>query len=83
MKPKPTQGVDQADSKPKPTKPSRPVEAAEPDIVPKSNIDLTSFRLMSPFCSPLKTPENHLVFRCFQGVYNGETGQKWDSSDVI
>ena len=52
QKPKPTQAVDQADSKPKPIKPSRPVEAAEPDIVAKSNIDLSDFRLMFPFYTP-------------------------------
>ena len=52
LKPKPTQAVDQADSKPKPIKPSRPAEAAEPDIVPKSNIDLANFRLIFPYYTP-------------------------------
>ena len=67
LKPKPTQAVDQADSKPKPTKPSRPAEAAEPDIVPKSNVDLTNFRLMVPFYTPWK----HQKTIWFSGVFRG------------
>ena len=37
---------------------------------------LKPFLANGPILYPLKTPEN-LVFWCFQGVKNGNIGQKW------
>ena len=38
---------------------------------------LNPFQGTAPILEPLKTPENLLVFWCFQGVWNGNIGQKW------
>ena len=49
VRPKPTQASDQTDNKPKPSKPSRPVEAAEVDITPKGRKGSFLFQFFRKF----------------------------------
>ena len=41
------------------------------------NVEFNPFVPNAPFLYPLKASENRKVFRCFQGVEKGCTGNKW------